>query len=207
LSGTIPESRLRAILSHPNSLTLFRIAAVPLVVIFLIYPNRIFTVLAALLFSAAAITDYLDGYLARRWGLESTLGKVMDPVADKLLVSSAFIMMASHNWIPAWMVCVIVGRELAITGLRNIVAGVGEDISASWLGKYKTGFQIAAAIPLMIHYPFFGLHFHAIGYFFLLGAVGFTIWSGVDYFVRFRRHLEIEKGWIHPSADDGDKTD
>ena len=94
MGATMPESRFRAILSHPNSLTLFRIAAVPLVVIFLIYPNRFFAVLAAAFFSAAAVTDYLDGYLARRWGLESTLGKVMDPVADKLLVSSAFIMMA-----------------------------------------------------------------------------------------------------------------
>jgi CDP-diacylglycerol--glycerol-3-phosphate 3-phosphatidyltransferase len=184
-----PEGKFKKILSHPNSLTLFRIAAVPVIVILLIYPNRFFAFLAAVLFSAAAITDYLDGYLARHWGLESTLGKVMDPVADKLLVSSAFIMMASHRWIPAWMVCVIIGRELAVTGLRNIIAGEGQDISASWLGKYKTGFQIAAAIPLLIHYPYFGINVHAIGYFFLVGAVIFTLWSGVDYFIRFRKLL------------------
>jgi len=115
----------------------------------------------------------------------------MDPVADKLLVSSAFIMLTAQSWIPAWMVCIIVGRELAVTGLRNIIAGKGEDISASWLGKYKTGFQIAAAIPLLIHYPYFGVNFHVIGYFFLVGALVFTIWSGIDYFIRFRKLLEI----------------
>lgn len=187
----VKDGNLKQVLSHPNSLTLFRIAAVPVIVILLIFPNRLFTALAALIFSAAAITDYLDGYLARRHGLVSTLGKVMDPMADKLLVSSAFIMMASHGWIPAWMVCIIIGRELAVTGLRNIIAGKGEDVSASWLGKYKTGFQIAAIIPLMFHYPYFGINLHGIGYFFLLGALVFTIWSGADYFIRFRKLLEI----------------
>lgn len=188
------NDKLGKTLSHPNSLTLFRIAAVPLVIIFLLYPNRFFCILAAAFFSAGAITDYLDGYLARARGLESTLGKVMDPVADKLLVSSAFIMLTSHGWIPAWMVCVIIGRELAVTGLRNIIAGKGEDVSASWLGKYKTGFQIAAIIPLMIHYPIFGINVHAIGYLLLIGALVFTIWSGADYFIRFRRLLKIKDG-------------
>ena len=186
-----PQAKFKRILSHPNSLTLFRIAVVPLIVILLLWPNRFFSLLAALFFSAAAITDYLDGYLARHWGLESTLGMVMDPVADKLLVSSTFIMLASHQWIPAWIVCIIVGRELAVTGLRNIIAGEGQDISASWLGKYKTGFQIAAAIPLLVHYPLFGINMHAIGYFFLLGALVFTIWSGADYFIRFRKLLGV----------------
>ena len=111
------------------------------------------------MFSAAAITDYLDGFFARRRGLESTFGKIMDPVADKLLVSSAFIMMASLGWIPAWVVCVIIGREMAVTGLRNIIADKGEDVSSSNLGKYKTGFQIAAIIPLLFHYPYFGDQF------------------------------------------------
>ena len=185
------DERIKRVLSHPNTLTLFRVVAVPIVVILMIYPNRVFTALAAILFSAAAITDYLDGYLARRRGLETTLGKVMDPVADKLLVSSAFIMITSHDWIPAWMVCIIIGRELAVTGLRNLIAGEGEDVSASWLGKYKTGFQIAAIIPLLFHYPYFGINFHGIGYFFLIGALVFTVWSGADYFIRFRKLLEM----------------
>ena len=183
-------------MSHPNTLTLFRIAAVPLIIVLLMYPNRITTFLAAIIFSAAAITDYLDGYLARTRGLESTLGKVMDPVADKLLVSSAFIMLTSLGWIPAWIVCIIIGRELAITGLRNIIAGKGEDVSASWLGKYKTGFQIAAVIPLLFHYPYFGVNLHAIGTFFLYGALIFTIWSGVDYFVKSWKLLEVENSFL-----------
>ena len=120
----------------------------------------------------------------------SNLGKVMDPVADKLLVSSTYIMLASLGWAPAWMVCIIVGRELAVTGLRNLMAQNETDVSASNLGKYKTGFQIAAAIPLLIHYRFLWLDVQAIGAFFLWGALVFTLWSGIDYFVRNRRLLQ-----------------
>mgnify|MGYP001266361212 FL=1 len=177
-------------LSGPNQLTLFRIAAVPIIIILMLFPNRICTLIAGLLFSAAAITDYLDGFLARKKGQVTTLGKVMDPVADKLLVSSAFIMLTSLGWVPAWMVCIIIGRELAVTGLRNIIAEKGEDLSASNLGKYKTGFQIAAIIPLMIHFRFLGLDVQVIGNLFLWGALVFTIWSGADYFIRSRSLLQ-----------------
>jgi CDP-diacylglycerol--glycerol-3-phosphate 3-phosphatidyltransferase len=182
--------KFQNLFSGPNQLTLFRIAAVPIIIILMLFPNRICTFIAALLFSAAAITDYLDGFLARKRGQVTTLGKVMDPVADKLLVSSAFIMLASLGWLPAWMACIIIGRELAVTGLRNIIAEKGEDLSASNLGKYKTGFQIAAIIPLMIHYPFLGLKVQVIGNLFLWGALVFTIWSGADYFIRSRGLLQ-----------------
>lgn len=177
---------LQNLINGPNKLTLFRIATVPIIVILLLFPTELCTFIAALLFSAAAITDYLDGFYARKRGLVSTLGKVMDPIADKLLVSSAFIMLTSLGWIPAWMVCVIIGRELAVTGLRNIIAEKGEDVSASNLGKYKTGFQIAAIIPLMMHYPTWGLNVQVIGTLFLWGALVFTIWSGADYFIKSR---------------------
>jgi CDP-diacylglycerol--glycerol-3-phosphate 3-phosphatidyltransferase len=182
--------KFQNLFSGPNQLTLFRIAAVPVIIILMLFPNRICTFIAALLFSAAAITDYLDGFLARKRGQVTTLGKVMDPVADKLLVSSAFIMLVSPGWVPAWMACIIIGRELAVTGLRNIIAEKGEDLSASNLGKYKTGFQIAAIIPLMIHYPFWGLNVQIIGNLFLWAALVFTIWSGADYFIRSRRLLQ-----------------
>ena len=187
----MPPERLKRILSHPNTLIIYRIAAIPAIVILLLFPNRICTFMAAVLFSAAAITDYLDGYLARKRGLVTTFGQVMDPVADKLLVSATFIMLTALGWVPAWMVCVIVGREISVTGLRNIIAGNQEDVSASWLGKYKTGFQIAAAIPLVIHYPYFGVDLNAVGLFFLWGALIFTVWSGVDYFIRFRKLLRL----------------
>jgi CDP-diacylglycerol--glycerol-3-phosphate 3-phosphatidyltransferase len=183
-------AKIQKLFNGPNKLTLFRIAAVPIIIILLLFPNRICAFIAAILFSAAAITDYLDGFYARKRGLVSTLGKVMDPVADKLLVSSAFIMLSSLGWVPSWMACIIIGRELAVTGLRNIIAQKGEDISASNLGKYKTGFQIAAIIPLMIHYPFFSLNVQVIGVLFLWGALVFTIWSGADYFIKSRRLLQ-----------------
>ncbi len=177
-------------LNQANRLTLFRIISIPVIVVLMMFPSRLWTFLAAILFSAAAITDYLDGFYARRKGLVSNLGKVMDPVADKLLVSSSFIMLTANGWVDAWIVCIIIGRELAVTGLRNIIAEKGEDVSASILGKYKIGFQIAAIIPLMFHFPYFGIDLNAIGTIFLWGALAFTIWSGVDYFVKFRKLLQ-----------------
>jgi len=184
------KQKLMETLRKPNTLTLGRIAAIPVIIILLYYPNRFCTFFAALFFSAAAITDYLDGYLARQHNMVSSFGKIMDPVADKLLVSSAFIMLVYHGWIPAWMACIIIGRELAVTGLRNIIAGTGGDVSASWLGKYKTGFQIAAIIPLLLHFDYFTISMQAIGTFFLWGALVFTVWSGADYFFKARHLLK-----------------
>lgn len=178
-----------ALLSHPNFLTMCRVAAVPGIILLMLRPNRITSFMAAFLFSVAAITDYFDGFFARTRGLTSQFGKLMDPLADKLLVSSAFIMLASCGWIPGWIICIIIGREIAITGLRNVMVENNEDVSASNLGKYKTGFQIAAIIPLLIHYPYWGFNFHGVGMFFLWGALVYTIWSGVDYGYRFRHFL------------------
>lgn len=181
-------TRLYSTANHPNGLTLIRVALIPLIILVFSFPSsRPLAFLAAMLFSAAAITDYLDGFLARRQGKVTFMGKAMDPVADKLLTSSAFIMLAAHGWAPAWVVCVIIGRELAVTGLRSVIAGKGVDISASRLGKLKTGFQIAAIIPLMIHYPLLGLDCDGIGRVLLWLALFFTMWSGVDYFIKFKR--------------------
>ncbi len=184
-----PGDTIKERLVHPNSLTMYRILATPGLVLLLLFPNPFCTFIAALLFSAAAITDYLDGLYARRLGLVSNFGKIMDPLADKILVSSAFIMLAWLHWAPGWIVCIIIGRELAVTGLRNFIAENKMDLSASNLGKYKTGFQIAAIIPLLFHYSYFGITMTGIGTFFLYGAIIFTLWSGIDYFVRFRKLL------------------
>ncbi len=186
-------------LRNPNFLTMFRVAAAPGIVVLLLLAEpardtalqRLYTFAAALLFSAAAISDYFDGYFARTLGMVSNFGKIMDPVADKLLVSSSFIMLVSLGWIPGWVICLIIGRELAITGLRIVLVETGVDVSASWLGKYKTGFQIASIIPLLIHFRYFGLNFHAIGMFFLWGSLIFTLWSGVDYILKARKLIEI----------------
>ncbi|MBL7180753.1 MAG: CDP-diacylglycerol--glycerol-3-phosphate 3-phosphatidyltransferase [Pseudomonadota bacterium] len=184
------SAQIKKICSHPNSLTLFRIAVIPLIVFLLLFPGRLFTFTAAILFSAAAITDFLDGFFARRRGLVSRFGKIMDPLADKLLVSSAFIMLTSLGWIPGWIVCIIIGREFAVTGLRNIAAQQGKDIASSRLGKYKTGFQIAAIIPLLIHFQYITIDFQAIGSVFLWAALVLTLLSGFDYFIKFRSLLK-----------------
>ena len=164
-------------------------AVSPALILLMLYVNRFTSFLAAALFSAAAITDYFDGFLARKRGLESSFGKAMDPLADKLLVSTAFILMTAEGWIPAWIVCIIIGREILVTGLRNIIAGRGRDVSASMLGKYKTGFQIAAIIPLLLHYKYFGVDLQTIGKVLLWGALIFTVWSGLDYFIKNRNLL------------------
>jgi CDP-diacylglycerol--glycerol-3-phosphate 3-phosphatidyltransferase len=187
------QSKVLQILSNPNALTMFRVAAVPAIVVLMMFPNRPATFLAGLMFAAASITDYFDGYFARKSGRISNFGKIMDPVADKLLVSSAFIMLAAVGWAPAWVVCIIIGRELAVTGLRNIISEKGEDVSASSLGKYKTGFQIAAIIPLLFHYPYFGIDMETVGTIFLWLALILTVWSGADYFIRFRRLLSMSQ--------------
>ncbi|MFH1981072.1 MAG: CDP-diacylglycerol--glycerol-3-phosphate 3-phosphatidyltransferase [Pseudomonadota bacterium] len=185
------NDRLKNWLRHPNTLTLGRLAACPLIVVLMLFPNPLCTFLAAILFAAAAITDFFDGFLARSRGMVSNFGKIMDPLADKVLVSSAFIMLASLGWVPAWMVCVIIGRELAVTGLRNFVVVDGQDVSSSSLGKYKTGFQIAAIIPLLAHYTYLGIDFNAVGGPFLWGALVMTVWSGADYFYRYRELLKF----------------
>jgi CDP-diacylglycerol--glycerol-3-phosphate 3-phosphatidyltransferase len=176
--------------STPNHLTLFRIACIPVLIVLLLFPNRVCAFLAAIVFSAASITDLLDGLAARRYGLESTLGKFMDPLADKLLVSSALIMLIPHGRVQAWMAFVIIGREMAVTGLRAILSEKGIVMAAEELGKYKTGFQIAAVIALLLHYPYFGADFHAVGALFLWAALFLTVWSGVKYFYKFKEIIQ-----------------
>jgi CDP-diacylglycerol--glycerol-3-phosphate 3-phosphatidyltransferase len=187
----------------PNLLTLFRIAIIPLLV-FLLLPLHKFAAptqsagfFAALLFALASITDWLDGYLARRMGIVTTFGKFLDPIADKLIVMAALIMILPFGWVPAWMVLVILGREIIITGLRGIASTEGIVIAASQLGKFKTIFQIVAILGLLLHYdyhwlfgighPYFFVNMHNIGMFYLWIATILTIWSGVDYLVKFMR--------------------
>ena len=169
----------------PNQLTLYRIASIPVLVVLLLFSNKVCAFLAAIVFSAASLTDLLDGMFARRRGLESTLGKFMDPLADKLLISAALIMLIPHGRVPAWIAFVIIGREIGITGLRGILSEKGVVMGAAELGKYKTGFQIAAIIPLLIHYTYFNIDFHVIGVVLLWIALILTVWSGARYFAKF----------------------
>ncbi|HOI14755.1 MAG TPA: CDP-diacylglycerol--glycerol-3-phosphate 3-phosphatidyltransferase [Geobacteraceae bacterium] len=179
----------------PNILTLLRILLIPPMVVILLSPSKSAGFLAALLFAVASSTDWLDGYLARRMQIVTTLGKFLDPIADKLMVMAALIMILPFGRVPAWMVLVILGREIIITGLRSIASTEGVVIAASRLGKYKTIFQIVAILGLLLHYDyhwFFGIqnpylyaNMHNVGIFFLWIATIITIWSGIDYLVRF----------------------
>lgn len=184
------EKGTKSIFNLPNSLTLFRVACIPVLVILLFFPHKATSFLAALVFGLASISDLLDGFLARRQQLVTTFGKFLDPLADKLIVSAALIMLIPLGRAPAWMVVVIVGRELAITGLRSMAVSEGKVISADELGKKKMVFQIVAILGLLLHYEYFGINLHAVGMFFLWLAVVVTLWSGVNYFRRFWDLLE-----------------
>jgi len=168
-----------------NALTVSRIFMVPVIALLLITDNLIQSVIAASIFGLAMITDFLDGYFARKYDQESDLGKLLDPLADKFLVGSVLIMLIPLNRISALVVAVIIARELAVTGLRSIAAEKNIIIAADWLGKYKTAFQCVALIPLIVHYPILGLQFQLAGDFFVVVALFFTLWSGGEYFFSY----------------------
>jgi CDP-diacylglycerol--glycerol-3-phosphate 3-phosphatidyltransferase len=171
----------------PNWLTAFRILCIPIVVIFLWYPGRLSSFLAAFFIGMAFITDILDGYYARKYESVTALGKLLDPLADKILVLISMIMLIPPNRIPILIVIVIIARELAVTGLRSIAVTEGIVIQASRLGKYKTIFQAIAVLGLALHYEYFNVDFHIIGMVFLWIALVLTIWSGWEYFRQFSR--------------------
>ncbi len=166
----------------PNTLSTIRLALIPVVVICLYFPGRLGSFLAALFFGLAAITDLLDGFYARRYKVVTSLGKFLDPLADKLLVSVTMIMLVTLNRIPAWIVILIIAREMAITGLRGIAVAEGTVIEASSLGKYKTTFQLVALICLSLHYEYLTVDFQAVGMVFIWAALILTMWSGWVYF-------------------------
>ncbi len=166
----------------PNILSLSRIAVVPLLIVLLYFDNRLLNLFTAGLIVLAAITDGIDGYLARKYNLVTVLGKLLDPIADKLLIVVIMVMLVYLNRAPAWMVCLILSREIAVTGLRAVVAEQGVIIAASRSAKYKTVFQIVAIVSLTIHYPLFGADAHAVGMFFLWIALAVTLWTGYEYF-------------------------
>lgn len=176
----------------PNALTILRIFFVPLLVAALVEENvriqfagRTITNewLALAIFLAAATTDLLDGYLARRWQQETTIGTLLDPIADKLLISAALISLVQVQALPGWMAVLIVGREFAVSGLRSIAAAEGYTIKASDLGKTKTMFQVLAVSCVMLSPRHPGLR--TPGMVLMWGVVFFAIASAISYFAKF----------------------
>lgn len=180
----------------PNKITVFRILLIPVFMIIMLAGFDWGTIEAAgtklpvshlagaLLFIFASATDWVDGYFARKYNLITDLGKFLDPLADKLLVSAALIILTELGLAPSWMVVVIISREFAVTGLRLILAGGGEVIAANMLGKIKTWTQIIAVSALLLHnlpFEYLSIPFASI---FLWIAVVFTVISGWDYFAK-----------------------
>ena len=165
----------------PNALTLLRIFLVPILVVFILTK---YEVVGLFVFLAASFTDWLDGHLARRRGEVTTLGQLLDPLADKLLICAAFISLVELGLAPAWMVVIIVGRELAISGLRTIAAAQQIAISASPLGKYKMAAQVIAVGVLILGPRMLG-QLILIGQIALWFVVVLAVVSAVDYFLSF----------------------
>ena len=180
-------------MSHvPNLLSLFRIALIPLLMYYLTDPGPSAGVWAFCIFFVASWTDYFDGYIARLQGRTSTLGKLLDPLADKLLVMAALIMLLSLDRfprVPAWLVVLLIGREIAVTGLRGIAAGAGVVVEAETLGKSKTLCQIFAVHSLILHYTYWHIDFHLTGMYFLWISAVFSLWSGLEYHLKVIRQL------------------
>lgn len=182
----------------PNFLTIARIFFVPLLVAALVQEDVSMRVgevlitnewLALAIFLAAAATDLLDGYLARRWGQVTTIGTLLDPIADKLLVSAALISLVQVRAVEAWMVVLIIGREFAVSGLRAIAAAEGYTIKAGDLGKTKMMAQVAAisCLLLSIRHP----ELTTLSRVLMWGVVIFTMASAVDYFRKFWRKVDV----------------
>ena len=190
-------------LTTPNMLTLFRIGTVPILMYLLMYTGPIPAAIAAGVFFLAAISDIFDGYIARSYNSGTTLGKLMDPLADKLVVTAVLIMLAGIPRIPrvpAWMVVVIVTREILVTGLRAIAAAEGLIIAAEELGKYKMVLLSIAIHGLLIHYTYLHVDCFAGGMFVLWIGMAVSVWSGADYLVKTVRALRPEPPQSRPAA-------
>lgn len=182
-------------LNLPNFITLSRILLIPVFVVLFATPTPDRSLSAALVFVIAAVTDMLDGYLARRNGQVTTLGKLLDPIADKLLVLSALILLVNIDRVSALVAILIIAREVAVTGIRAIAAGEGMVIAAETTGKYKMGLQVVAIVLLILEGTFFSnlgnLHLAGIVTLYLSLVLGYI--SGGQYVWSFWKQV-VAKG-------------
>ena len=177
----------------PNFLTLLRIIFVPVIIVIGLaisgpeptFANRLLSFFGGLVLLLASISDILDGYLARKWKIVTRLGVLFDPLADKLVILVALIMMIPLDRVPAWAVALILLREMAVTSLRGFAAAEGMFIEATQLGKVKAVLQSLAAGLIFLYYPYFSVDWYSIGMVSLWLALALTLISGFDYFYRF----------------------
>lgn len=172
-------------LNLPNSLTLARIIMIPIFGLVFFLPVEWAGLVAAVVFALAAVTDWLDGYLARRWEQTSAFGAFLDPVADKLMVAVALVALVAVNPSPLFALpaAVIIGREIAVSALREWMAELGKraTVAVSMIGKFKTGAQMVAIIMLLYGDPVLGLPTAVLGLLLLYVAAGLTLWSMIVY--------------------------
>lgn len=178
--------------TFPNLLSFFRILVIPVLVYLLTFADPISALSAAVIFVFASLTDYFDGYLARRNKSVTPLGQILDPLADKLMVASALIMLAALDRphepsVPAWLVVIILAREMAVTVIRGIALSEGIVMQAENLGKYKFILQAFAIVGLSIHYRYWGFDFFVAGMYFLVLSAVIAFWSGINYHVNYFR--------------------
>jgi CDP-diacylglycerol---glycerol-3-phosphate 3-phosphatidyltransferase len=184
--------RSPALANLPNALTFTRIAAIPMIVWLLHQPTQTSSLIAFAVYLLASTTDFLDGYLARRYGLITALGKLLDPLADKLLVVSALLMIAAGDrqpTLPAWLLVIIIGREISVTGLRSIAASEGIVLGAEATGKLKMILQTVGVHALILHHTYFGVSFYAIGLATIVMATAVGLWSAIEYHVTVFRAM------------------
>lgn len=193
-----PSALLKEFWNLPNILTLGRIAVIPLFVWCLGIATPLYSTIAAAIFTVAAVTDVIDGFLARRWNMITVVGKLLDPMADKLIVAAALIMMVWLGRVSAWLVIVLISREFIVTGLRQIAASEGMVIAAGQEGKWKTSLQLVGLVTLIIHYrhstwlviDWYELDYNKIGTLLLTLSTAFSVWSAIVYFRAFLQMLE-----------------
>jgi CDP-diacylglycerol--glycerol-3-phosphate 3-phosphatidyltransferase len=176
----------------PNLITLLRIFLIPVFILVFLTPTETRSLAAAVIFLVASLTDLMDGYLARRWKQITKLGKFLDPIADKFLVLAALILLVDFQRVSSWIAIVIIGRELAVTGLRAIASSSGIVIAADEAGKYKMVIQTISIVLLILGYKIGMISFHVWGTFLLWISMILAILSGVQYFMKFLSQIDSE---------------
>jgi CDP-diacylglycerol--glycerol-3-phosphate 3-phosphatidyltransferase len=201
-AGRRPSVLVQEFWNLPNMLTLGRILLIPVFVWFMYDADPFYSLLAGAVFAVASITDVVDGYLARKWNLITVVGKFMDPLADKLIVMAALVMMVRLGRIAAWVVIVLLARELIVSGLRTIAASEGMVIAAGQEGKWKTSLQLVGVISLCVHYVHpldlgfrvVPVDYNQVGKVLVYLSGAFSVWSAVVYFRAFLSMLARRGG-------------